>query len=336
MAQSRTLGESLSGLAMRARIAVVGVGNLGARHLQSLARLEADLIVDVVDPSQAARDRSVDLLAEAGGLRRGHVNSVASLERLSGTPDLAIVATNSAERLRVIGALVEAGTPKMILEKVLFTRLQEYDAAASLFAKFDTQVWVNCGRRFAPRMNDLLAMVGRKPLHYRVDGAGWGLACNVVHHLDEFALLAGCDDIALSGDELDSGIIPSKRPGYIEFTGTLSGRTAAGSNFSANCAVGDFTGRRVTIEAEDLQLTISQSDQTLTISDAQGVRTVPFAIPLQSEITAQHVADILEGKRPALPDYSTAARLHRPMLNVFLGHLRRCTGNSALDECPIT
>jgi predicted dehydrogenase len=321
---------------MRVRIAVVGVGNLGARHLQSLARLDADFVVDVVDPSQAARDRGVDLFAEAGGLKRGHVNAVASLERLSGTPDLAIVATNSAERPRVIRALVEAGTPNMILEKVLFTRLEEYDAAASLFAMSGTRAWVNCGRRFAPRTDELLAMVHGKPFNYRVDGAGWGLACNVIHHLDEFAFLTGCDDVVLSGDELDSGAIPSKRRGYIEFTGTLSGRTANGSNFSASCVAGDFSGRRVTIEAEDLELTISQFDQTLRVSNGQGVRTVPFPIPLQSEVTARHVTDILDGKQPSLPDYSTAARLHRLMLDIFISHLRRCTGNSTLDECPVT
>lgn len=321
---------------MRARIAVVGVGNLGARHLQSLARLQADLIVDVVDPSQAARDRALYLLAEVGGLKRGQVNEIASLKGLSRSPDLAIVATNSIERLQVIETLVKAGTPNMILEKVLFTRSQEYDEAASLFAKYGTRVWVNCGRRFAPKTDELLAVTSGKLLDYRVEGAGWGLACNVIHHLDEFAFLAGCDEIAMSGDELDSGTIPSKRPGYIEFTGRLSGRAANGSRFSASCVAGDFTGRRVTIEAEGLELTISQSDQTLTISNVQAVRTVPFPIPLQSEVTAQHVTDILASRQPALPDYSTAALLHRPMLDVFLSHLRRCSGNSALTECPIT
>jgi len=321
---------------MPARIAIIGAGNLGARHLQSLARLDADVVVDVVDPSQVARTRSIDLLREVGGLRRGSLNVVDDVRQIAKAPDLAIVATNSVERPQIVSALVQAGTPTMILEKVLFTNLQAYDDVETMLAEAGTKAWVNCGSRFSPRAVDLVGMLGVKPLDYKVEGAGWGLGCNVIHHLDEFALLTGCNDVALSADGLDDGIIPSKRAGYIEFTGTLKGLSADGSRFSASCEPGVFSGREVTINANGVSVKISQMRQTLTISDSKGTRTEPYPIPLQSEVTAQHVMDILAGRQPALPDYATAARLHRAMLTAFLAHLRRSAGNPAIDECPIT
>jgi len=249
---------------------------------------------------------------------------------------LAIVATNSAERLPIVTSLVKAGTRRLILEKVLFTRLEDYEVAEDMFIRTGASVWVNCGRRFSPRARYVAQMLDGKTFDYSVQGAGWGLGCNVVHHLDEFAMLAGCDDIVLSGEALDRETIPSKRAGYIEFTGTLSGASANGCSFSAYCAPGQFSGRDVTIATEGLSLRISQVDQTLAIANGKDVRTEPFPIPLQSDATARHVMDIMEGRQPALPDYARAARLHRSMLGAFLSHLRAIAGNPEIDECPIT
>jgi predicted dehydrogenase len=321
---------------MLARIAIVGVGNLGARHLQSLAQVDSELAVDIVDPSEASRDRGLEILAQSGGLRNGVVRGFSDVDQLPASPDLAIVATNSIQRPKAVETLVRAGTQRMVLEKVLFTRLRDYEDANALFSRSGIRAWVNCGRRFSPRAMDVASMLKGKPFVYKVEGAGWGLGCNVIHHIDEFASLAGSDDVSLSEDRLDREIVPSKRSGYIEFTGTLTGKGANGCRFSAHCSPGEFSGREVGIATDDLSLNISQTKQTLTVSDRSGTRTEPFPIPLQSEVTARHVTDILEGREPALPSYASAARLHRAMLTAFLSHLRRVSGNPDIDECPIT
>jgi hypothetical protein len=92
----------------------------------------------------------------------------------------------------------------------------------------------------------------------------------------------------------------------------------------------------VTIETEDLALSVSLDRQTVTITNGSGRREEAYPVPLQSEVTAAHVAAILSGAEPELPDYATAAKLHRVMLAAFLDHLRRSTGDASIDECPIT
>jgi predicted dehydrogenase len=320
---------------MAARIAIVGAGAIGARHLQGLARLDRPLEVDIVDPSEVVRTRALDLLAKAGGLKAGNVRCHARVATLP-SPDVAVVATNARERSGVIAELLEIGTRRFVLEKVLFTRLSDYDWVERLLIESRAIAYVNCPRRAYPGAKLLMQMINGRPFSYHVEGQGWGLACNVIHHLDELAMLSGSADIQLAGDALLPGTVPAKREGYIEFVGTLTGSIGEQCTLSATCKMGAPTDRIVTIACDGVELCISQLEQTLSISDGVSRQREPYPIPLQSELTALHVEAILDGREPTLPDYATAARLHRSMLRTFLDHLRRTSGDASINECPIT
>lgn len=319
---------------MTKRVALVGAGGIGARHVQGLMRLGGRIATDVVDPAETARLRAGELAAEINGTVAAGISYHVDLSTLL-VPDLAIVATNARERGGVVTKLVQAGARQFILEKVLFTRLAEYDHIDALFARYDVTAWVNCVRRAYPPAGSLAERIAGRPFDYRVEGQGWGLGCNVVHHLDEFAMLNGEADITLDGAGLLPGTISAKRPGYIEFLGTLTGTAANGSTFSATCEPGDPGDRVVTIACDGTEMRVSQVNQTLSITDAHGTRNEPFPIPFQSQATAVHVDTILNGRAPALTDYAGAAKLHRQMLAVFLDHMRR-GGKSGVEECPIT
>lgn len=324
---------------MTARVAIIGAGGFGARHLQALARIERPLVVDVVDPSAAARTRAAGLLDEAGGLRRGTCTMHAELGLLAVVPDLAIVATASWERAAAVRALTVAGVRRLILEKVLFPNLPDYDAIADLLDAHDVKAWVNCTRRSYPRAGELARLLRHRPIQYRVSGAGWGLASNVIHHLDEFAMLCGHTDLGMSASDLAPGWQPAKRPGYVEFFGTLTARSPDGSRFSATCSDGQEVipgDRSIEIVAGDTAVSMRQAATSMIVVEDGRARSEPYPTALQSEATAVHVETILDGGVPTLPDYATAARLHRPMLSAFLEHLRRAAGNPALTECPIT
>ncbi len=324
---------------MKRRVAVVGAGTLGARHLQSLARLDRPLTVDVVDPSAASLQRAAALLHEAGGLKAGECNMRSDISELAAVPDLAIVATNSRERRPVVARLIEMGVPRMILEKVLFTRLADYDAVDALIARNNVQAWVNCARRSCPRATDLAALIDRQQVDYTVSGAGWGLASNLVHHLDEFAMFCGSDDLELSASKLLPGTYPSKRGGYIEFFGEIQASAPNGSRLTAICREGSeaISGDRVvSIHTNKIDITMRLSEQTMTVRKNGAARTEPYPVPLQSEAMASHVASIFDNRPPAIPDYATAAKLHRGMLAAFLEQVRRTSGDPLIDECPIT
>jgi 3-hydroxyisobutyrate dehydrogenase-like beta-hydroxyacid dehydrogenase len=76
-------------------VAVIGVGNLGFRHLESLYKSDMPLSLFAVDPSEAARERARSL---AGGSSKG-VTAVASIAELPASLDLVIIATGADVRL---------------------------------------------------------------------------------------------------------------------------------------------------------------------------------------------------------------------------------------------
>ncbi len=319
----------------RSRIAVIGAGAIGARHMQAMASVSAPVDLDVVDPISQARHRAIATLNDAGGLTSGTVREFGRIEDLDAAPDLVIVATASRERPQAVTAVVGLGARSLILEKVLFTRLADYDAIDELFACTGVQAWVNCPRRAYPRAARLTELIDGAPFSYRVEGQGWGLACNFVHHLDEFANLAGCDDISLDTAGLDDAIASTKRDGYIEFFGSLSGASRRGHRLVARCTAGPNSGRTVSIEFGEKCLTISPQRE-LVIANGTARWSEPYPMPPQSQMTGDTVTAFLAGRRPALPEYANASRLHRVMLGAFIGHLRRVRHDDAIDECPVT
>ena len=317
---------------MTIRVAIHGLGALGRRHLQALARLGRPVRLSAFDPSAVALAAARQVWDEA-------VFPDGSVFLAGGDPepsDVAIIATNARERAAAATRAVGAGARALILEKVLFTRLAELDLVGDLLAASGTRAWVNCVRRTYGCFPVLRRLVDGSPFSYRVDGAGWGMGCNLVHHLDEFAALAGGPDVEVDASALERRTIPARRAGYVEFLGTVRARAANGSTFEATCRDGEAGDRVVTIEAGGTRARISQSAATLEIAGAAGTSVSPFDMPMQSRITADHVAAILDGRSPPLPDYAQAAALHRAMLGAFLDHLRRIAGDEGIEECPIT
>jgi hypothetical protein len=244
------------------------------------------------------------------------------------------VATASRERPQAVRAIVERGVRSLILEKVLFTRLSDYDEFDSRFANGDMQVWVNCPLRSYPRAKRLAELIGGAPFSYRVEGQGWGLACNLIHHLDEFASLNGPTDILLSTERLDRAVGAAKRDGYIEFFGQVTGVSGEHNAFTASCTAGPAAGRVVQLEIGDKLVTVSR--ERLIIANGVGTQTEPYPMPTQSQMTSTYVAAILAGRNPGLPGYAEASQIHRIMLDAFVKHLRLIKQDFEIDECPVT
>ncbi len=318
------------------RIAVIGAGTLGARHLQALARLEAPLIVDLVDPSIDAQQKALSICSHAGGVR-GPVNCVSEVTSLSAVPDIAIVATNSRDRLAILRELISSGCRKLILEKVLFTRREEYEIASQMILSGGAKVWVNCARRTAPRFHRLQELTAGRAISYRVEGPDWGLACNAIHHLDEWMFLSRAQQFILTGC-FEPELPPARRNGYFEVLGAMSGE-AGPHTFEALSVRGQTTrpagDRTITIRCENTEFVIGQVSQDLVVrQDGQIVAREPYPFAMQSEATAWHVAAILAGGEPSLPRYEESAKLHLALLDVLMPHFQSL--DPSLTECPIT
>lgn len=128
-------------------VAIIGAGNLGSRHLQALALTDIPLAVQVVDPSEKSLDVAKERWQEMPiNPLVERVTFHKELDELNGNFDVVIVATSSKPRRAVVEKLLAKNKVRyMILEKVLFPRLSDYEDVGRLLERHNVKAWVNCG-----------------------------------------------------------------------------------------------------------------------------------------------------------------------------------------------
>ena len=195
-------------------VAVIGVGQLGSRHLQGLARVESVGRLIGVEPSAdslaVARERLADVRTEAGD----PIELVGSVADLPDRLDYVVVATSADVRRTVIEELLDGREVEhLLLEKVLFQRLADFDAVERLIQERGVSTRVDTARRAFPIYQQIRDYFTDDPIvHMDVRGGDWGLACNAIHFLDLLSFLTG-------------GVFPrrSRRPCSLESRSPASG-----------------------------------------------------------------------------------------------------------------
>jgi len=320
------------------RIAVVGAGQLGSRHLQGLVRLNVPCEIHVVDPSVAslglARQRAGEVPAAAPHLLQFHQQ----IEALPPMLDHAVIATAADVRLNVMRALLQGRTVRnILLEKVLFQRLSEYTLAAELLQQAGSQAWVNCPRRAFPIYDLLRTFFADDPLqHVDVRGGNWGLGCNSIHFVDIIAFLAGGELHSISTALLDQDLIDSKRAGFKEFTGTLLGRCGDAS-FSLTAQRGSQAPLLLTLRGANRSCLVDESAGRAFMCDPRdgGWRTVEFKVPVLSELATALTQRILEHGNSELTPFAQSTAYHLPLLQALGEHAAQHLGGPN-DFLPIT
>jgi predicted dehydrogenase len=315
-------------------IALIGAGQLGSRHLQALALLERSAVVTVVDPGEAslatARERFGQIAQD-----KVEARFTQKFSDLPSSIDGAVVATGANVRRAAIEALLAQSKVKVaLLEKVLFQRAADYAAVGESLKKSGTRAWVNCAQRLWPFFAELRARtLGKSNVHIGVSGAQWGLGCNAIHNLDLLSFMTGTKQCRLES-ALDAGSIQSKRPGFIEFTGTLYAHGERGNRVVQTSYREGDAPFVFEVQAEGFHALWNVMEGTMRIAEASGGwkwRERPMAPLYQSKLTQVVLAEMLDRGVSVLPDYAESATLHLSMIDVFLRHV----GGGA-ELCAIT
>ena len=322
------------------RIAVIGAGQLGGRHLQGLARLSMPCEIEVVDPSPDSLDTARQRFAEMPlNSALVSVNYHASIETLPSTLDYAVIATTADVRLAVLETLLAGRKVRsVLLEKVLFQYQGDYAVAEALLASHKVRAWVNCPRRAFPIYDVVRDFFAEEPLKYfQVMGGGWGLGCNSIHFIDLFGMLTGKIPTEISTADLDNVLVSSKRKNFMEFTGSLRGR------------FGD-TRFEITSFAESsarLLLTLRSESRTCVIDETaghafffDGKRQTPwerqnFEVPFLSHLSTSIATQILTEGSSKIATFEQSMAYHLPLLAALGAHAALTQGTPA-NFCPVT
>jgi hypothetical protein len=315
-----------------AAILVSGAGQLGTRYLQGIAKYRRPLRLYVHDVLEQSLVRAEERWKEARCPEFSQVISFhRSLESLPPHLDLAIVTTTADVRPRVTGQIAShAAVRYWVLEKIL---AQNESGIAELesHTRNATNAWVNTPRRMMRWHQEIkLKLPPRQPLVLEITGGQWGLACNAIHFLDLLAWWTGERLEYVSTEHLGPQWFASKRPGFLEVSGTLEARFSGGS--------------RALLSAEEnggpVSMALAERNASWVIDEATGLARrsdgteIPGRIPYQSEMTAHLVESILERGRSDLPTFEDSAGIHRVFLRSMHRHWQRA--HPAATAVPIT
>ena len=322
-------------------ILLIGAGQLGSRHLQGLMKCPLPVRIEVIEPSEENRNTAIERARQEkdSGNQAEPIFSK-SLEDVScREADLVIISTNSDVRAEVVTELTARVKVRyLILEKVVYQSLEVFNQQISLLEKMNIRTWVNYPRRIYPFYTDLKREIsGSGKLSVTVTGSNWGLGCNSLHFIDLLCFLTGSTDYKTDYVLLDPEVLQSKRPGFVEFTGTIGFSNPGGSLHlvSYNHAqipvlieVTSVKGRWVINETQGNIVRYRQED-------GYQPEIMLQKFPFQSELTGMVAGEILATGECGLASLRESFAQHSLLLPVFNNHLFAIRGVKN-ENCPIT
>lgn len=321
--------------------AIIGAGQLGSRHLQGLLTVQNQkLTIYIVDPSidsiEIARQR-------ANEISHSHnLVFITSIEELAKELSFVVIATNSNVRYNVLKKLLETCSVNfLILEKVLFPKIQEYDDALELIKKSGTQCWVNHPRRLNNDYKKLKRYFDKdKTFSFQLVGASWGLACNALHFIDFFEYLTDSSLTSMSCENLNPQPQESKRNGYIEFEGNILGKLSNNHVFSISSLPNDqIVQPSISIMTDDFRIFIQEGGKSKIYLFLKEKNFEPISLDMtikfQSQLTGLLFEQLNQYNTCELPTLQHASKTHKLFIESLLNHWNKATGKQNI-LLPIT
>jgi hypothetical protein len=321
---------------MSKKILIAGCGQLGTRHLQSLAKADESFVIDLLDPFIDCLNKAkntLDQTATHSHQIRMH-ESIDSLTEKSF--DFIIIATNSDVRLGLVENLLRQGVVSKgwLLEKVLCQSTKDCDHLKNILNS--SLAWVNCPRRIYHFYQALkLVFYPDLPLEVTFKGTNWGLACNSIHYIDLIAYLSNSTPIKVDTSNLSSEILHSRRPGFVEFMGQLDVTYSNRSTLKLICSDDPETPMMLSISQPGIEVECIEIKNILRIKK-NGTWSEKFIkAPFQSEMTLDLIQNFLSHQQIQLPSLAESVEQHRLLLGGLIDFYNKLSGVSH-EILPIT
>ncbi len=325
----------------RKKVALIGAGQLGSRHLQALARIDIPVVLQVVDPDTDSLKVAQEGYLEIPANHNVHrIDFLTAIDGLNAILDLCIIATNADIRFRVFQELVsKKNVAYIVFEKIVFQSDQQFKDAKELINQNGISCRVNCVRRMFPIYNQIKEiMAGDNKINMQISGGDWGLACSAIHFIDLLAFLSRDTSYKLDITGLDPRVWQSKRKGFIEVTGKITGLFSNGSHLVLESIAGTEEPIRISINNSRVKVVLDESRGIAKICKKENnwnEEVSEFKVPFQSELTHMAVKEILKSGACQLTEFNESSMLHQPFLEAIKNHIETVE-HRKYDYCPIT
>lgn len=319
---------------------IIGAGQIGSRHLQALKTVKFHLAITVVDPSPKSLKITEERYTSVPAGKFVHkINYLLKIPQKSAPIDLAIIATRSDVRSKIIVELLGSARVKyLVLEKILFNKKNDYDLIDKLLSRKKVKAWINIPLRMMEPYRNIQKYFKNKRFTYIVTGSKFGLVTNAIHYFDHVSFISGSSEYKISTENLDPVPIPSKRNGFLELNGTITAKLKNGSHVSITCHPGGNAPVVVEIHSENARYIGRESEKKAWLARSENNwhwKELEAPIPPQSQLTTTMAESILKNGKCHLSTYKETQKIHLQMLEPLLKFLNK-DGKNKYNSYPFT
>lgn len=276
------------------RVAIIGLGRMGIRHLEAARQLGMQ-ICGVLDQSPqtletAARDHSL-----ADGIVFTDVAEM--LARAS--PQALVIATTAPAHAALTIAAAEAGVRFILCEKPMAVSLAECWAMNQACERVGAVLAINHQMRFMPQYSEIKALLAGEdfgPLSsILVAGSNFGLAMNASHYFEMFRYMTGRTVDSVQA-WLDDERVPNPRgPQFEDRAGRLLARADGGPSMFIDFAASAGHGLQTVYICRNGQIIVDELAGTMhmTVRQAEhrSMPTTRYGMPADNGTRAITPAD---------------------------------------------
>lgn len=300
-------------------VLILGLGNLGRRHLQGILSSKVHARIYCVEPNMENIKLTQTMLEQLP-----NANAKSSIKFSQRIPQginffLFISACTADQRYSTTVEVLRRNTVKyIILEKVLFSELADYQRFSS---NIDNEiVYVNCARRENVKYHQIKSNLNvEHGIAITIHGGGWGLCCNGIHFIDLFWFMTDGKKFEKTSLLQEGKLFESKRPGFWECNGRYT-IVSGGNDFSMTCDE----------STDDITITIENLEKRFFINESKGIikefinndliTETKLSFEMQSHLTGKYLDKLYDGVELNLPRYNASSYLHE----IFLKDLHNC------------
>ncbi|WP_127717819.1 Gfo/Idh/MocA family oxidoreductase [Halobacteriovorax sp. HLS] len=307
-------------------IVIIGAGQLGSRHLQSIKSVDVEAFnIFVIDPSRdslsVAKERSDQINNDIH-----KITFATSLKEII-AQDIyfCVVATTSNIRATVVRDLLEVcNVSNLLLEKILFNTESQYAEIGTLLKDRNVNCWVNCCMRMQSVYKRLTRELSKKKFTYNVTGSNFGNITNAIHYIDHACSISKSHTFLADLQSLEPNLIESKRVGFFEINGHIKCQFPDNSVINITCFPEGTLPVLIEINTEDSRFIFKENEDKYLESSTNTAwqwEEKELNLLYQSQLTANLVLDLLNNQNISLPRYEESKDIHLSLLIPLKEHL---------------
>ncbi len=290
-------------------IAILGIGNIGARHLESIIKTSRNINIFIFDIYES---RSKEVINIYEPFKKNiNINAINNIKDLPSEISFCIISTTALERLSVLEK-IDSNIKFLLLEKVLTSSKKELKRYQSISNQFEA-VFVNMPYYYENIFQEIKKYIS-KPNKIIFQGGDFGIACNLVHFIDiaEKLLQKKIRNFKQNNNNLLWK--KAKREGFYDLTGEIMLELSSGEKIYIISEVKPQEDIKIIVSDEFNEIVYEWDNGELFKNSIFCSKNI---ITYQSSRTLNILEDLLTGKSPKVSSLDNAIRIHNQLIDIL-------------------